>query len=170
MEAFAHPLFTSTQGLPGIAKILPGSAPISGAGKIPDMIWLAKWGFGGGFKIIRPRGFMTAGPSFQVRRSGAPELLSSLSASRRRSSCSRFAASLWLERKQSLPRMGLPSTRVILSRMINGKRAPGLSLWASPPLRRWLLTCPDKPNGGREPGYTNKLCLPSPGVKISRFV
>ena len=56
------------------------------------------------------------------------------------------------------------------SRMINGKIAPGLSLWASPPRRRWLLTCPDKPSGGREAGYTNKLCLPSPGVKISRFV
>jgi len=58
-----------------IQDSLPGSAPISGAGKIPDMIWLANWGFGGGFKIItnkRLADFITTGSSFQVRRSGAP--------------------------------------------------------------------------------------------------
>jgi hypothetical protein len=42
---------------------LPRSPLIGGGGKIPDMIWLANWGFGRGFKIIatiRPPGFITA--------------------------------------------------------------------------------------------------------------
>jgi len=46
---------------------MPRSPLIGGGGKIPDMIWLANRGFGGGFKIIaniRPAGFITAGPSF----------------------------------------------------------------------------------------------------------
>ena len=52
---------------------MPRAPLIGGGGKIPDMIWLANWGFGGGFKIIankRPPGFMTAGPFF---RSGIQE-------------------------------------------------------------------------------------------------
>jgi hypothetical protein len=94
-------------GLDGspISDSLPISPLIGGGGKIPDMIWLANWGFGRGFKIIANKrteaGFITAGPSFEIRRSGAPEPHSPPSAARRGSSCSLtkdFAVSLCLEK------------------------------------------------------------------------
>jgi hypothetical protein len=51
-----------------IAAILPRTTLIGGGGKIPDMIWPANWGFGGGFKIITNKkteaGFITGGPFF----------------------------------------------------------------------------------------------------------
>jgi hypothetical protein len=98
-----------------VSDILPKFPLIGGGGKIPDMIWLANWGFGGEFKIItniRPPGFITAGPSFQVRRSGAPEPPSPPSASRRGSSYSlpkNFAAFLCLEKLQRIGGAGVPA-------------------------------------------------------------
>ena len=56
-----------------VADTLPGSAPISGAGKIPDMIWLANWGFGGGFKIITNKGRRVSLPPAFLFRLGVQE-------------------------------------------------------------------------------------------------